>query len=87
MPNQSRNVNLDKTFRIGFFMANEYPMTLKSLKRVTELFLDLYPKDKREINKNSWRDYPQFIKELYEDACFSYNHSELYSDTCKKIIC
>ena len=68
----------------------KYPMTYDEYeKRVTELFLKLYPKDKQEVGKerlnNLLNAEPEFIEALYEDTCFCYDHPELYSETCKKV--
>ena len=68
----------------------KYPMTYEEYeKRVTELFLKLYPKDKQEVGKerlnNLLNAEPEFIEALYEDTCFCYDHPELYSETCKKV--
>ena len=67
----------------------KYPMTYEEYeKRVIELFLELYPKDKQEIAKeivdNALKEEPNLIKSLYGDTCFRYDHPELYSETCKK---
>ncbi len=67
----------------------KYPMTYEEYeKRVIELFLELYPKDKQEIAKeivdNALKEEPNLINSLYGDTCFRYDHPELYSETCKK---
>ena len=70
-------------------MSGKYPMTYEEYeKRVIELFCDLYPEDKQEIameriNKLLEAE-PGFIKGLYGDTCFRYDHPEIYSETCKK---
>ena len=71
-------------------MGKKYPMTYEEYeKRVTELFLKLYPEDKQEVGKerlnNLLNAEPEFIEALYEDTCFCYDHPELYSETCKKV--
>lgn len=71
-------------------MENEYPMTFEEYeKRVSELFLDLYPKDKRDVGMERLRSLlkaePGIMKELYADTCFCYDHPEIYSETCKKV--
>lgn len=71
-------------------MSNKYPMTYEEYeKRVIELFLDLYPKDKQEIAKEiidtALKEEPNLIKGLYGDTCFRYDHPEIYSETCKKV--
>ena len=74
--------------RSDAFMAKKYPMTYEEYeKRVIELFLDLYPKDKQEIameriNKLLEAEH-EFIEALYGDTCFRYDHPEIYSETCK----
>jgi hypothetical protein len=71
-------------------MSKKYPMTYEEYeKRVIELFLDLYPKDKQEIAMERINDLlkeePEFIEALYGDTCFRYDHPEIYSETCKKV--
>lgn len=71
-------------------MANKYPMTYEEYeKRVIELFLELYPEDKQEVGKerlNRLLDAePEFIEGLYGDACFCYDHPEIYGETCKSV--
>ena len=71
-------------------MAKKYPMTYEEYeKRVTELFLNLYPKDKRDIGLERLNGLlevePEFIDGLYGETCFRYDHPDLYSDTCKKV--
>ena len=69
---------------------SEYPMTFEEYeKRVTELFLKLYPKDQQDVgltrlNKLKESE-PNLMKELYADTCFYYDHPEIYSETCKKV--
>ncbi len=56
-------------------------------RRVIELFLDLYPKDKQDVAMERINDLlkeePEFIEALYGDTCFRYDHPEIYSETCK----
>ncbi len=71
-------------------MTKEYPMTYEEYeKRVIELYLELYPKDKQEEGKERLngllKSDPEFIEGLYEDTCFRYDHNELYGDTCKQV--
>ena len=71
-------------------MSKKYPMTYEEYeKRVIELFLDLYSKDKQEIAKEiidtALKEEPNLIKGLYGDTCFRYDHPEIYSETCKKV--
>ena len=77
---------------MGVVMINEedYPMTYEEYeKRVIELFLDLYPKDKQDVAMERINDLlkeePEFIEALYGDTCFRYDHPEIYSETCKKV--
>lgn len=68
----------------------KYPMTYEEYeKRVTELFLDLYPKDKQEVGKERLNGLleaePDFMEGLYAETCFRYDHPEIYSETCKKV--
>lgn len=70
-------------------MAKEYPMTYEEYeKRVTELFLELYPKDKRDVGKERLDSLleaePEFIEGLYADTCFDYDHPEIYGEITKK---
>ena len=67
---------------------NDYPMTYEEYeKRVIELFLELYPKEKQEIAMERinklLESEPEFIEALYGDTCFRYDHPEIYSETCK----
>ena len=71
-------------------MAKKYPMTYEEYeKRVMELLLDSYPKDKQEIVKkrlnNALKEEPNLIKGFYEDTCFRYDHPEMYGKNCKKV--
>ncbi len=68
----------------------EYPMTYEEYeKRVIELFLELYPKNKQEIAKeivnNALKEEPDLIEGLYAETCFRYDHPEIYSETYKKV--
>lgn len=71
-------------------MSKKYPMTLEEYeKRVTELFLKLYPKDKQEIGMNRLNALlekePTIFEELYADSCFRYDNPQIYSETCKEM--
>ncbi len=71
-------------------MSQEYPMTYKEYeKRVIDLYIELYPKDKQEEGMERLNGLlnsdPEFIEGLYEDTCFRYDNHELYGDTCKQV--
>ena len=71
-----------------FTEDRKYPMTYEEYeKRVIELFLELYPKEKQEIAMERinklLESEPEFIEALYGDTCFRYDHPEIYSETCK----
>ena len=71
-------------------MAKKYPMTYEEYeKRVIELFLDLYPKDKRHIGLERLNGLleaePEFIEGLYGETCFRYDRQDLYGENCKRV--
>ena len=68
----------------------EYPMTYEEYeKRVIELFIELYPKNKQEEGMERLNGLleaePEFIEGLYEGTCFRYDNPQIYSDTCKQV--
>ena len=69
---------------------NDYPMNYKEYeKRIMELLLETYPQEKREmlidrLDKLLEED-PDFIKGLYGESCFRYDHPEIYGENCKKV--
>ena len=68
----------------------EYPMTYEEYeKRVTELFLKLYPEDKQNVAKERLQQLlkkePDIIEELYAETCFRYDSPHIYGETCKKV--
>lgn len=70
-------------------MDKKYPMTYEEYKiKVIELFLERYPVDKQEIMISRLNNYLKedhyFIKGLYNDTCFDYDHPEIYGDVSKK---
>lgn len=70
-------------------MTKKYPMTYEEYeKRVIDLFIGAYPNDKRKIMivrlNNFLKEDPYFIKGLYNDTCFNYDHPEIYGDVCKR---
>lgn len=70
-------------------MSKKYPMTYEEYeKKVIELFLKRYPDELQEIMvdrlDNLLKEDPYFIKGLYNDTCFNYDHPEIYSAVCKK---
>ena len=71
-------------------ISKKYPMTYEEYeKRVIDLFIELYPKDKQEEGMERLNGLleaePEFIKGLYEDTCFHYDNPQIYSDTCKQV--
>ena len=67
----------------------KYPMTYDEYeKRVTTLFLEAYPQNQQEEMANRLdkllKEDPYFIRGLYADTCYEYDHPEIYSETCKK---
>ena len=69
---------------------SEYPMTYEEYeKRVTELFLKLYPEDKQNVAKERLQQLlkkePDIIEELYAETCFRYDSPHIYGETCKKV--
>ena len=69
---------------------SEYPMTYEEYeKRVTELFLKLYPEDKQNVAKERLQQLlekePEFIEGLYAETCFRYDSPHIYGETCKKV--
>lgn len=58
-------------------------------KRVIELFLELYPKDKQEIGierlNQLLEEDSQYIRGLYEHTCFIYDNPKIFSETCEKV--
>lgn len=72
-------------------MINEenYPMSCKEYeKRVVELFLEAYEGDAlqhmREVVDEELSKNPNFIQGLYGSDCFTYDHPEIYGETCKE---
>ena len=72
-------------------MLNEenYPMTYEEYeKRVVELLLEDYEGESLEIVKARLEvelsEDPNFIHMLYGQDCFTYDHPEIYGETCKR---
>jgi hypothetical protein len=70
-------------------MARKYPLTYEEYeKRLTGLFIGAYPLDKRELIAKRLdkflSDDPYFIRGLYNDSCFDYDHPEIYGEVTKK---
>lgn len=72
-------------------MLNEdnYPMTYKEYeKRVVELLLEDYEGEALEIVKARLEvelsEDPNFIHMLYGQDCFTYDHPEIFGETCKR---
>ena len=68
----------------------KYPMNYEEYeKRVIELFLDPYPKGKREVVTDrlecALKKDPNLIRGLYAESCFRYDHPEIYGKNCKKV--
>ena len=71
------------------FDENRYPMTYDEFeKRIIELFLEEYDDEDLEEMKNrldeELSNETSYIDSFYGTACFTYDHPELYGDTCKK---
>ena len=69
---------------------SKYPMDYEEYeKRVIELFLDPYPKGKREVVTDrlecALKEDPNLIRGLYAESCFRYDHPEIYGKNCKKV--
>lgn len=67
----------------------EYPMAYDEYeKRVIELFLKVYPNDKKKVMisrlNNFLKEDPNFIKTLYVDDCFVFDNPQLYGANSKK---
>ena len=68
---------------------NDYPMSYKEYeKRVVELLLEDYEGESLEIVKAKVEDElsedPNFIHMIYGQDCFTYDHPEIYGETCKR---
>ena len=66
-----------------------YPMTYKEYeKRVVELFLECYEGEALELMKQrveeELKEDPNYIHGFYGHDCFTYDHPEIYGETCKK---
>ena len=71
-------------------MVKQYPMTYEEYeKRVIELFLDLYPKDKEDVAMERLNglleEDSQYIEGLYRHTCFIYDNPKIFGDTCKNV--
>jgi hypothetical protein len=67
----------------------EYPLNYEEYEqKVTNLLIETYPDDKQEIIVNRLdqllKDDPYFIKGLYNDTCFDYDHPEIYGEITKQ---
>ena len=67
----------------------DYPMTYKEYeKRVVELFLECYEGETLELMKQrveeELKEDPNYIHGFYGQDCFTYDHSEIYGENCKK---
>lgn len=72
-------------------MINEedYPMTYKEYeKRVVELFLEAYEGEILQhmigVVEDELSNNPNYINGFYGHDCFTYDHPEIYGETCKK---
>ena len=69
----------------------KYPMTYKEYeKRVIELFLETgnyaTKEEKLEfLNEELLKNDPDFIKNLYKDDCFYYDHPEMFGIAAKYV--
>ena len=71
-------------------MAKKYPLTYEEYeKKVTELLLNNYKDEELETIITKLDEFlkvnPDFIKGLYNNDCFSYDHPEIFGDNTKKI--
>ena len=67
-----------------------YPMTYKEYeKRVIELFLENYTGENLEIMMNKIEEElqndPNYIHGFYGQDCFTYDHPEIFGETCKEV--
>ena len=71
------------------FDENRYPMTYEEFeKRVVELLLENYDGNileemKIKVKEELSNDIP-YTESFYGEACFNYDHPELYGEVCKK---
>ena len=71
-------------------MTKKYPMTYEEYEqKIKTLFLQLYPQDKQGIAEerlnNLLQKEPEFIKGLYEETCFRYDHDNIYGEGSKNV--
>lgn len=75
----------------GTMKEKKYPMTYKEYeKRVIELFLEtgnyVTKEEKLEfLNEELLKNDPDFIKNLYKDDCFYYDHPERFGIAAKYV--
>ena len=75
----------------GTMKEKKYPMTYKEYeKRVIELFLETgnyaTKEEKLEfLNEELLKNDPDFIKNLYKDDCFYYDHPERFGIAAKYV--
>ena len=75
----------------GTMKEKKYPMTYKEYeKRVIELFLETgnYATKEEELefwNEELLKNDPDFIKNLYKDDCFYYDHPERFGIAAKYV--
>ena len=75
----------------GDVEMSKYPMDYEEYeKRVIELFVNPYPKGKREIIierlEDALKEDPNLIKGMYAESCFRYDHPDIYGKNCKKVV-
>ena len=68
---------------------DNYPMSYKEYeKRVVELFLEGYDGKTLELMKDKLDEElendPNYIHGFYGQDCFTYDHPEIFGETCKK---
>jgi hypothetical protein len=71
------------------FDESRYPMSYEEFeKRVIELLLENYTgavlEDMKIKVENELSNDIHYTESFYGDACFTYDHPELYGETCKK---
>ncbi|MBR2666518.1 hypothetical protein [Methanobrevibacter sp.] len=69
---------------------DKYPMDYEEYeKRVIELFLKTYPKEKRETViarlDGALKEDSNLIRGMYGESCFRYDNPNIYGDNSKKV--
>lgn len=69
-------------------MEKRYPMTYEEYEqKIKELYMKNKKNKEDAINRFNTllENDSEFIKGLYAETCFRYDHPEIYSETCKKV--